>query len=399
MSYFDNDRINLDALKKKAYNYRWAEVPEGMIPLTAADPDYPCAPAIQQAMRDYIADGYFSYTPKLGMDDFKNAFVSYVKDRKGENIRPEQVLPVDSAARAMYIIAKAFLQPGDEMLVFDPCDFLFRESCMAAGATPVFYPAVLNPETRTMDLSRLEDYITDKTKMLGLCNPHNPYGLVYTREELDQIMRICEKHDLLIMNDEIWSDILYPDATFTSIYALGEERCRRVLSVFGFSKSFGLAGLRIGCVYATDAQKFAQIVEASDVMSTAGGAASISQVAATAAMNDARPWLDEFLQHLAGNRDYAVAYINENIPQLHAYKPKATYLLYVDIRDLGVEAATFVEYLKQEVNLAIIPGGHQFFGDQSEGHVRICIATSRAILSEGLERLKEGVARFVKRKG
>lgn len=399
MSYFDNDRINLDALKKKAYNYRWAEVPEGMIPLTAADPDYPCAPAIQQAMRDYIADGYFSYTPKLGLDDFKKAFVSYVKDRKGESIPPEQVLPVDSAARAMYIIAKAFLRPGDEMLVFDPCDFLFRESCMAAGATPVFYPAVLNPETRTMDLSRLEDYITDKTKMLGLCNPHNPYGLVYTREELDQIMRICEKHDLLIMNDEIWSDILYPDATFTSIYALGEERCRRVLSVFGFSKSFGLAGLRIGCVYANDAQKFARIVEASDVMSTAGGAASISQVAATAAMNDARPWLDEFLRHLAGNRDYAVAYINENIPQLHAYKPKATYLLYVDIRDLGVEAAAFVEYLKQEVNLAIIPGGHQFFGDQSEGHVRICIATSRAILSEGLERLKEGVARFVKTKG
>lgn len=399
MSYFDNDRVNLDVLKKKAYNYRWAEVPQGMIPLTAADPDYPCAPAIQKAMQDYIADGYFSYTPKLGLEDFKQAFVSYVKDRKGESIPPEQVLPVDSAARAMYIIAKAFLQPGDEMLVFDPCDFLFRESCMAAGATPVFYPAVLDPETRTMDLSRLEDYITDKTKMLGLCNPHNPYGLVYTREELDQILRICEKHDLLIMNDEIWSDILYPDATFTSIYALGEERCRRVLSVFGFSKSFGLAGLRIGCVYATDAQKFAKIVEASDVISTAGGAASISQVAATAAMNDARPWLDEFLRHLTGNRDYAVDYINANIPQLHAYKPKATYLLYVDIRELGVDAATFVEYLKQQVNLAIIPGGHQFFGDQSEGHVRICIATSRAILCEGLERLKEGVARFMQRKG
>lgn len=399
MNYFDNDRVNLKALKEKAYNFRWAEVPQGMIPLTAADPDYPCAPAIQKAMQEYIADGYFSYTPKLGLDSFKSAFVSYVKDRKKETILPDQVLPVDSAARAMYIIAKAFLKPGDEMLVFDPCDFLFREACVAAGATPVFYPTVLDPETRSMDLSRLEDYITEKTKMLGLCNPHNPYGLVYTKEELDHIMRICEKHDILIMNDEIWSDIIYPDAAFTSIYALGNERCNRVLSVFGFSKSFGLAGLRIGCVYTTDAKRFERIVEASDVMSTAGGAASISQVAATAAMNEARPWLDAFLQHLAQNRDFAVEYINTNIPGLRAYKPKATYLLYVDIGGLQVDAATFVEFLKQEANLAIIPGGHQFFGDQSEGHVRICIATSRAILSEGLERLKNGVARFIQTKG
>lgn len=399
MSYFDNERVNLDVLKKKAYNFRWAEVPQGMIPLTAADPDYPCAPAIQQAMQEYIAEGYFSYTPKLGLESFKSAFVSYVKDRKQENICPEQVLPVDSAARAMYIIAKAFLKPGDEMLVFDPCDYLFRESCAAAGAIPVFYPAVLDPQARTMDLSKLEDYITDKTKMLGLCNPHNPYGLVYTREELDQILRICEKHDILIMNDEIWSDIIYPDAEFTSIYALGNERCRRVLSVFGFSKSFGLAGLRIGCVYTTDPQKFEAIVEASDVLSTAGGAASISQVAASAAMDDARPWLDEFLEHLAQNRDYAVEYINANIPGLRAYKPKATYLLYVDIRDLHVKADAFVEYLKKEANLAIIPGGHQFFGDQSEGYVRICIATSRAILEEGLQRLKKGVARFMETKG
>ncbi len=394
MNYFDSKNVNLSALKKKAYNFRWAEVPEGMIPLTAADPDYPCAPAIKKAMMDYIEDGYFSYTPKLGLDEFKTAFVSYVKDRKQEESEEKHVLPVDSAARAMYIIAKAFLKPGDEMIVFDPCDFLFRESCLAAGATPVFYPAKLDTENRKMDLSRLEEYITDKTKMLGLCNPHNPYGLVYTAEELDYIMTICEKHDILIMNDEIWSDIVYPDTSYRSIYSLGNDRCRRVLSVFGFSKSFGLAGLRIGCVYASDDSMFEKIVEASDVMSTAGGAASISQVAAVAAMNDSREWLDEFIRHLTGNRDFAVDYINSHIPGLHAYRPQATYLLYVDMSELNMSAADFVEYLKKEADLAIIPGGHQFFGEQSEGHVRICIATSREILEEGLKRLEKGVKKL-----
>ena len=136
MNYFDNKNIKLDVLKKKAYNLRWAEVEEGVIPLTAADMDYPCAPAIQQALLTYVEDGYFSYTPKMGLPAFNQAFVNYLKETKGEVIDAEHVLAVDSAARGMCIIAKAFLKPGDEMIVFDPCDFLFRESCIAAEQLP-----------------------------------------------------------------------------------------------------------------------------------------------------------------------------------------------------------------------------------------------------------------------
>lgn len=397
MSYFDDKNVNLQALRKKAFNLRWAEVDDGVIPLTAADPDFPCSDKIKQAIIDYASDGYFSYTPKTGFDEFKSSFSNYVKDLKNEEIPVENVLPVDSAARAMYIIAKTVLKPGDEMIVFDPCDFLFRESCLAAQATPVYYSAGIDTKNRKMDLSKLESYITDKTKMIGLCNPHNPYGLVYTKEELDQIMTLCEKYDLYIMNDEIWSDIVYPDAKFTSIYSLGNERCKRVLSVFGYSKSFGLAGLRIGCVYATDDEMFQKLVEESDVMSTAGGATSISQIAAIAAMDESRDWLKSFLEHLTKNRDYAVEFINKNIPQLHAYKPQATYLLYVEIKDLNCKAEEFVDFLRKEVKLSVVPGGHNYFGDQSEGHIRICIATSKEILYEGLNRLKEGVEKFMRK--
>lgn len=396
MNYFDNKNVNLNALKKKAYNLRWAEVEDGVIPLTAADPDFPCPPCVKQAMFDYIEDGYFSYTPKMGLEGFKHSFVRYAKERKGEDIDPSLVLPVDSAARAMYIIAKAVLNKDDEMIVFDPCDFLFRESCLASGGKPVYYPVALNPDTRKMDLSKLEDYITPKTKMIGLCNPHNPYGLVYTKEELDYIMSLCEKHNLYIMNDEIWSDIIYSDAKFNSIYCLGNDRCKRVLSVFGYSKSFGLAGLRIGCAYTTNEELFKKIVEASDVLSTAGGATSISQVAAMAAMDGASDWQKQFLSLLESNRNFAVDYINKNIDGLHAYLPQGTYLLYVDINDLNMSAVDFVEHLRKEEKLAVVPGGHNFFGDKSEGHIRICIATSKKILEEGLKRLKEGVEKLGK---
>ena len=391
MGRFDDRNVDLKALKRKAFNLRWAEVEDGVIPLTAADPDFPVAEEIKKAMMDYIEDGYFSYTPKLGLPEFRIALSDALKRRKGGTIDESLILPIDSAARGMAIIAEAFLKEGDEMIVFDPCDFLFREACLRAGAEPVAVPVALDEENRTMDLSHIGEYITEKTKMIGLCNPHNPYGLTYSRRQLEELMEICEKHDLLIMNDEIWSDIIYPDVQYTSIYSLGEERCRRVISVFGFSKSFGLAGLRIGAIYGTDKERFEKCVEASGVLSTQGGATSISQVAAAVAMNEAYDWVDEFCAHIMENRDMAVDYINKEIPLLHAYRPKATYLLYVDISALNMKAAEFVDYLRKEYRLAIVPGGHQFFGDQSEGHVRICIATGKEILSEGLRRLKAGV--------
>ena len=391
MSEFNN--VNFEALKKKAYNYRWAEVEDGIIPLTAADPDYPCAPVIKKAMMNYIEDGYFSYTPKLGLEEFKTSFVNYVKRRKGEIIDSKNVLPVDSAARGMVIIARAFLKEGDEMIVFDPCDFLFREACLASKANVVCGPVDIDVNKRKMDLSKLESCITSKTKMIGLCNPHNPYGMVYSKEDLEYIMRLCEKYDLYIMNDEIWSDIIYSDASFNSIYCLGNDRCHRVLSVYGYSKTFGLAGLRIGTIYTTDDNNFNKLVEASEVLSTAGGATSISQIAAMAAMDSTEDWYHDLIKHLEHNRDYAVDFINK-LPYLKAYKPQATYLLYVDIRDTKMNSEEFTNFIKENEKLALIPGGHKFFGDRSEGYIRICIATGFDVLKEGLDRLKDGVEKI-----
>lgn len=277
MGLFDDSNVRLNVLKQRAYNYRWAEVDDGVIPLTAADPDFPVAEPVRQAMIDYINGGYFSYTPKLGLPEFKQAISDGLKARKGEIIDPELILPIDSAARGMYVIARTVLAPGDEMIVFDPVDYLFRESCLAAGGKVALFPAKL--KDGWIDLSDLESYITPKTRMIGLCNPHNPYGVSYRKEDLEHIMALCEKYNLYIMNDEIWSDIIFPEAPFNSIYLLGNERCRRVMSVFGWSKSFGIAGMRIGCIYTTDPALFERMVEKSDVMSTAGGISSLSQIA------------------------------------------------------------------------------------------------------------------------
>ena len=140
-----------------------------------------------------------------------------------------------------------------------------------------------------------------------------------------------------------------------------------------------------------------RIVENSDVMTTAGGIASISQVAGQACMDKAYYWVDEFLAHLKGNRDYAVDRLNQ-MPLIKAYRPHATYLLYVDIRAFGMVSEEFVEYMKKHVKLAVVSGGEKFFGQGSEGYIRICFATSREILKEGLDRLEKGIQMLMKEK-
>jgi aspartate/methionine/tyrosine aminotransferase len=388
MPDFSNANIRLDILKKRAFNYRWAEVPEGVIPLTAADIDFPCAPEIINDLTDYIKEGYLSYTPKLGFPELREGISRALFKRKNERISSDFVLPIDSVARAMYIITEAFLCPGDEVIIFDPVDYLFKQSVLAAGGVPVLFPTVIR--NGKIDFSNLESYITPKTKMLGLCNPHNPLGMVYPTEDLDCILSVCNKHDLWIMNDEIWSDIVYTEAEFQSITQFGDTRNRKTISTWGFSKSFGIAGLRAGCVYCQDEENFLRIVDKSAVMTTAGGIASLSQIAAISCVDKCYYWVDEFLVHLKNNRDYALERIAV-MPNISCHKPNATYLLFPDIRKTGMKSNELADFLKEKYKLAIVPGSDEFFGPGAEGHIRICFATSRKMLEEGLNRLEAGL--------
>lgn len=385
---FNNESVNLDVLKQRAFNQRWAEQDDGVLPLTAADSDFPCAPEIVEAIVDYAKAGYFSYTPKRGMESFKQSIASALKTHKNEPVDPEYVLPIDSAARAMSVIAKAFLKPGDEAIVFDPVDYLFKTSMEAAGAKIILYPATVRDGK--IDLSDLECYITPKTKMLGLCNPHNPLGMCYSLEDLNFILRLSEKYGFYIMNDEIWSDIIFSDAKFHSILELGKERNKRTLSVYGFSKSYGVAGLRIGCAYSMDSEIYEQLVAASEVDSTIGGISSLSQIAGIACLDKCRYWLEGYLSTLQSNRDYALERL-QRMPLISCYKPQATFVLYVDISQLGMIAEDFTNLLRTQYKLALVPGGPKFFGPGSEYHLRICLATSREILEEGMNRLDKAL--------
>ncbi|MEA4874537.1 pyridoxal phosphate-dependent aminotransferase [Anaerorhabdus sp.] len=396
MNVFNHSKVNLDVLKKKAFNYRWAEVEDGIIPLTAADPDFPIAKEIQDDLIQYIQDGYLSYTPKLGLPGVCEAISKALKERKNETISPSAILPIDSAARAMFVTTQTLLNEGDEAIVFDPQDYLFKDAILSAKATPVFVP--MKFDGTNIDLSHVESYITSKTKILTLCNPHNPLGYMYTKKDLEFLLALAKKYDLWIMNDEIWSDIVYPEKQFQSILNLDTEMDQKIVSVYGFSKAFGIAGLRAGILYTHNEEVFQKCIDNSFVMSTAGGITSLSQIAMQTCVEKCYYWTDEFVDYLKTNRDYALTRIAK-MPLIHCHKPEATYLLFPNISETKMSSEEFVDYLKDHAKLALVPGTVKFFGPGAEGHVRICFSTSFEILKEGLDRLEMALNDLVKQHG
>jgi len=387
-SLFADEQVRLDLLRERAYLQRWAVVPPDVIPLTAADPDFPVAPEITEAIQEYASGGVFSYGPHEGLPAFKETVARVVAERKGINCTPDLILPIDCAAAGMFLIARYACQPGDEAIIFDPVDFLFGQSVDAAGGKRIY--SVVDKKTRTFDLDGLRDLITPRTRMICLCNPHNPLGRVMTEEELRTIGELAVEHNLLIMADEIWSDIVYPPHKHRSIASLSPEIAERTITVYGFSKMFGMAGLRIGFLVAPNPQVYEELVQASLVRTTAVGVSTLSQVAAKTAYESCWYWVDAFLEHLNKVRDYAVDRLNQ-MEGISCHRPQGTYVLFPDIVGLGLNSQEISDYLLKEARVAIVPGLPRWFGPGAGGNIRLCFSTSFGIITEALDRMEEAV--------
>ena len=379
---FNNSSINLNALKKKAYNNRWADSYDGVIPLTAADPDFPVAPEIIDGIADYINDGYLNYGPFTGLTEFKETVASYFNNKHGCQFSAEDVLPVNSAAKGMQLVAKFLLDPGDEAIIFDPVDFLFQSTIKSIGAAPVPMKLNMNGE---VDFNLLEQMITAKTKMICLCNPHNPLGKVYSTETLKKIADLAIAHNIWVMSDEIWSDIIYDEKTHNSFSTISENAALKSFTIYGFSKSYGLAGLRVGAVFCSNKEKMSDFIKKSDYYTTIEGVSTISQIAAIVAINKAQYWLEEFKRHLHTNRSLVFGLINQT-EILEAKLPESTYVIFPKIKN-GMSSDQFINQLMEKGKVKVVPGNTRWFGNEAKGHIRICFSTSEEILKEAFERM------------
>lgn len=387
---FSDAAVDLAVLRRRAYALRWATLPPDVIPLTAADPDFPVAAEIRAAMKRWIDGGYLGYGPPEGLPEFRAAAADMLRRRKGIAAAPEEVLATNSAAAALELACRALLAPGDEAVVLDPVDFLFARSVETAGGRVLRWPC--DPATGAVDFAALEALITPRTRLITLCNPLNPVGKVWSRAELLRLGEIATAHGLWLLSDEIWSDIVFAPARHVALASLGPAIAARTVTVTGLSKSFGLAGCRLGLLHTPDAALFERIVDLSGARSSANGVATLSQVAAIAAWEEGWPWLEAFLAHLEDMRDLCLQAL-ATVPGLRCRAPEGCYVAFADLRGLApdLDMAALAEDLRERHGVAVVPGLPAWFGPGAAGHLRLCFATSRGILEEGLDRLTRGL--------
>jgi aspartate/methionine/tyrosine aminotransferase/2-polyprenyl-6-methoxyphenol hydroxylase-like FAD-dependent oxidoreductase len=389
---FSDNIVRLDLLRERAFNMRWAQQPADVIPLTAADPDFPICPAIQEQLVRHVRDGVLSYGPPEGLPRFREAVAGWMRETRAMNCSAEDVFATDSAASGMAVVARASLAPGDEVLIPDPVDFLLHHTVERAGAVPV--RVRVEPDTTAEEfIARMESRLTGRTRMLWLCNPHNPLGVVYSRDWQQRVAEWAISRGLRIVSDEIWSDIVYTPYRHVSLASISPEIARNVVTIYGFSKNFALAGLRVGCVICRDPEWKKEIVATSDAESTVYGVSVLSQVAVIAALTDGREWLAEFVRHLQAQRDYVINRLAK-WPGVTVAQPQGTYVLFPDVRSLSDDSEALCRQLLEQARVALVPGAPRWFGPGAGGHLRICFATSHRILQQAFDRLEPVISQI-----
>jgi aspartate/methionine/tyrosine aminotransferase len=388
MSSFKDEEIRLDLLRKYSAN-QWGKYPHDVIPLTAADPDFQVAEPIRRSIIEAAIDGIFSYGADGGNTEFREACARHVKERKGIKCTPDDIHALNGVAQGMMLTCKTLLQPGDEAIIFDPVDFLFGKSIEAAGAKKVL--SKIDWNTLEFDLEGLKELVTPKTRMLCICNPHNPFGRVLRKDELQAMIDLAEDNNLWIMSDEIWSDIIYDERKHNPTASI-PNALERTITLYGFSKTFAMAGLQLGFM----------VVQNQEIMKclreTAPGyfypVNNISQIAGTSALQKSWNWVIGFLSHLEKVRDYVYDRLS-SMPSLNVHKPEGTYVIFPKIHSMNSIKAK--DYLLKEAKVAVVPGHGQpfsYFGPGGEGHIRIVYSTSMEIIEEAMDRIEAALSKL-----
>lgn len=372
MSY--KKSIHFDYLSQNAFNMRWAEVAPDVIPLTAADSDLPIAKEIQNAIVKTVGHQLFPYGPAQGLMTFREAIAQHFKQLKNSQISADQVLATNSAATALQDWCYHFIKEGDEVLIPDPVDFLLGYCAEKAGGRVIRIAAQQNWNE--------EDWLgqlSSKTKAIFICHPHNPLGFSYSKASLEKISAFAKKHKLLLLSDEVWSDVILTDS-FVSMAAVDKD----CWVVYGLSKGFGLAGLRIGALIGPSLNLF-EVMESQGYVRTTQGVSTLSQIAATAALQSLTA-RTSFVDQMSSNINYVCQRLENEQQFFECKKPSSTFVVWLKHPEHW-DTLELTKRIESEARVKLVPGLPIWFGPGANNHVRMSCATSHEVLEEALNRI------------
>jgi len=376
--HFDQpvDRKHTDCIK-------WDAAGPDVLPMWIADMDFKAAPVIQQALEDRVAHGIFGYTQTL--QRFYDAILGWWKKRHGFAVHPDWLIPVTGVIPALSALIRALTAPGDKILLQPPVYNHFFASIAHCDRQAVQNNLRLYNGVYHLDYDDLENKAADPAvKLLLLSNPHNPVGRVWTAEELLRIGEICLRHHVVVVSDEIHSDLVYDPHRHTPFASLGHDYALQSITVSSPSKTFNIAGLQAAYLFSEN-DVFRKHVRHILEMQEMALLNPFAIEALIAAYEHGEDWLESLKTYLAANFTYLTDFCRTHLPQVDVIPLQATYLVWLDGRSVIPSAADFTDRLLHEQQLWLSPG--TLYGDAGEGFLRVNIACPRILLEEGLTRL------------
>ncbi len=385
MSKYNFDEI----IERRGTNcVKWDESPSAdTIPLWVADMDFRVAPAIQEALQRRVEHGVFGYN--IVPESYYQAVISWFQRRHQWTISREDILYTTAVVPAMSVVIKALTMPGEKVLILSPAYNCFFSSIRNNGCEVLESPLKRVDDTFEVDWQDFEAKCADeKTTLFLLCNPHNPCGRVWKREELQRMSDICRQHGVAVVSDEIHCELVMPGHTFVPFGTVTDE-CVVMNSP---SKSFNTAGLQIANIITANATWRRRIDRAININEVCD-VNPFGIVALQAAYNESEDWIDELNEYLWGNYLALCQFFAEHLPQFTVCKLEGTYLPWVDVSALGIPVDQLCDRLLTEGKVWVNPG--TMYGPETgKGYIRINIACPRSQLMEGLRRIAVMLAKL-----
>jgi len=368
---------------------KWRRYGDGVLPAFIADMDFAVADPVQRAIRRVVDQQDYGYAHREGEDRVESAFADRMRARYGWEVSPEQTLLITDLLQGIAAAIVAFSQPGDGVVVQTPIYPPFLTAIDGTGRRRVVNPLVDSGERLVLDAEGLRQVIDDRTRIILLCNPHNPSGRAFDLKELAAVGSLAVERDLVIVSDEIHCDLVYPGARHIPTGSLSEEVAARTVTLNSATKGFNIAGLRCAVMHFGSDELRRRFGEAVPER-LLGGVNAIGIDATIAAWREGQPWLDGVMERLRANRDRLAAWVAGAVPEIHFYPPEATYLAWLDCRQLDLPAASPHEFFLEEAGVALGLGSD--FGPGGETSVRLNFATSAPILEVVLERMARAIS-------
>lgn len=370
------------------FSAKWSEMNKNfgsndLLPMWVADMDFLTAPCIMEALKDRLEQGIFGYTTRPS--SYNESIVNWLDNRFSWKIKKEWLMFSPAVITSISLLIQNLTQKNDKIMIQEPVYSPFHNIVELNERDLVISPLIkLDDGSYIMDYEDIEAKIKD-VKIFILCNPHNPVGRVWTREELTRLGQICLKHNVIVISDEIHSDIILKNHKHTPFASISKEFCKNTITCMAPTKTFNLAGLQSSFLVMSNPYYYEVMDRAFSTLDIKRNNA-FSLVATEAAYNYGEDWLDELIKYIEDNVDFAIEYIKTNIPKLKVKKPEGTYLLWVDFNGLNVDEKDLKDALINKGRVALSSGSS--FGIGGGGYYRINLACPRAMVLEALKRIE-----------